>query len=143
MAKMTESEWKAFLVEKPRTGKLGTVRKDGRPHVAPIWFDLDDDGSIMFMTGTRTVKGHAIRRDPRVCLSVDDEAPPYSFVSIDGEVTWTTQDPDEMLPWSIRISARYVGVENGEAFGRRNAVPGEMLVRVTPTHVAAQKAIAE
>ena len=60
MAKMTESEWRAFLVEKPRTGKLGTVRKDGRPHVAPIWFDLDNDGTILFMTGTHTVKGRAI-----------------------------------------------------------------------------------
>src|SRR5207237_6369491 len=50
-AKRSESEWKAFLVEKPRTGKLGTVRKDGRPHVAPIWFALDDDGTILFMTG--------------------------------------------------------------------------------------------
>ena len=43
---MSESEWKAFLVEKPRTGKLGTVRKRGRPHVTPIWFDLDDDATI-------------------------------------------------------------------------------------------------
>jgi general stress protein 26 len=60
MAKMTESEWKAFLVEKPRTGKLGTVRKDGRPHVAPIWFDLDNDGTILFMTG------HRLRRGPKV-----------------------------------------------------------------------------
>ena len=143
MAKMSESERKPFLVEKPRTGKLGTVRKDGRPHVAPIWFDLDDDGTILFMTGIATVKGHAIRRDPRVCLCVDDEAPPHSFVVIEGEVTWTTEDPDEMLPWSIRIAARYMGAEHGAAYGRRNAVPGEMLVRVTPTHVAAQKAISD
>ena len=143
MAKMSESEWKAFLVEKPRTGKLATVRKDGRSHVAPIWFDLDDDGTILFMTGTRTVKGHAIRRDPRICLCVDDEAPPFSFVIVDGEVTSITEDPDEMLPWSIRIGARYMGADRGEAYGRRNAVPGEMLVRVTPTHVAAQKAIAD
>jgi nitroimidazol reductase NimA-like FMN-containing flavoprotein (pyridoxamine 5'-phosphate oxidase superfamily) len=44
MAEMTEAEWRAFLTERPRTGKLATVRADGRPHVAPIWFDLDDDG---------------------------------------------------------------------------------------------------
>ena len=113
MAKMSEREWKAFLVEKPRTGKLGTVRKDGSAHVAPIWFDLDDDGTILFMTGTRTVKGRAIRRDPRVCLCADDEARPYSFVVIDGEVTWTTEDPDEMLPWSIRIAARLHGSRQG------------------------------
>ena len=84
---MSESEWKAFLVEKPRTGKLATVRKSGKPHVVPIWFDLDDDGTILFMTGIRTVKGHAIRRDPRICLCVDNDAPPFSFVVIDGEVT--------------------------------------------------------
>jgi len=52
MANMSEREWKAFLVEKPRTGKLRTVRKSGRPHVAPIWFDLDDDGTILSMTGS-------------------------------------------------------------------------------------------
>ena len=58
------------------------MRKDGRPHVAPIWFALDDDGTILFMTGTRTVRGRAIRRDRRICLCIDDEAPPFSFVTI-------------------------------------------------------------
>ncbi len=143
MTKMSESEWKAFLVEKPRTGKLATVRKDGSPHVVPIWFDLDVDGTILFMTRTGSAKGRAIRRDPRVCLCLDDGEPPFSFVVIDGEVTWTTEDPAEMLPWSIRIGGRYMGPDRAEAYGRRNAVPGEMLVRVTPRHVAAEKAIAD
>jgi len=58
-------------------------------------------------------------------------------------VTWTTEDPAEMLPWSIRIGGRYMGPDRAEAYGRRNAVPGEMLVRVTPRHVAAEKAIAD
>jgi nitroimidazol reductase NimA-like FMN-containing flavoprotein (pyridoxamine 5'-phosphate oxidase superfamily) len=48
---MSEEEWKAFVVAEPRTGKLATTRKDGRPHVAPIWFDLDDDGTVVFTTG--------------------------------------------------------------------------------------------
>ena len=62
---MSEDEWKAFLTaEPPRTGKLATVRKDGRPHVAPIWFDLDDDGSIVFTTGAETLKGKSIRPAP-------------------------------------------------------------------------------
>jgi hypothetical protein len=80
---------------------------------------------------------------PAVCLCVDDETPPFSFVVVDGEVTSITEDPDEMLPWSIRIAARYMGADKGEAYGRHNAVPGEMLVRVTPTHVVALKAIAD
>ena len=132
MAKMSESEWKAFLVEKPRTGKLATVRKSGGPHVAPIWFDLDDDGTILFMTGIRTVKGHAIRRDPRVGLCVDDETPPFSFVVIDGEVTSITEDPDEMLPWSIRIAARYMGADRGDAYGRADGVTWAEVVLPEP-----------
>ena len=52
-------------------------------------------------------------------------------------------DTEEWVCRSIRIAARYMGAEHGEAFGRRNAVPGEMLVQVTPTHVAALKALAD
>ena len=139
---MSEEEWKAFLTVKPaRTGKLATVRKDGRPHVAPIWFDLDADGSLVFTTGADTLKGKSIRRDPRVCLCVDDERPPFSFVVVEGKVD-ISEHLDEMLVWATRIGGRYMGAENAEAYGRRNAVPGELLVRLRPTHVAAHADIA-
>jgi PPOX class probable F420-dependent enzyme len=142
MQVMSEQEWKAFLVaDPPRTGKLATVRKDGRPHVAPIWFDLDDDGTVVFTTGAETLKGKAIRRDPRVCLCVDDERPPFSFVIVEGKVD-ISEDADEMLVWATRIGGRYMGAGSADAYGRRNAVPGELLVRLRPTHVAAQADIA-
>lgn len=140
---MSEQEWEAFLTaEPPRTGKLATVRKDGRPHVAPIWFDVDDDGSIVFTTGADTLKGQSIRRDPRVCLCVDDERPPFSFVVVEGKVD-VSEDLDEMLVWATRIGGRYMGADKAEAYGRRNAVPGELLVRLRPTHVVAQAEIAD
>ena len=142
MRVMSEAEWKAFLMEQPRTGKLATTRKDGRPHVAPIWYDLDDDGSIVFTTGADTLKGRSVRRDPRVCLCVDDERPPFSFVIVEGEVE-ISEDLDEMLVWASRIGGRYMGAENADAFGRRNAVPGELLVRLRPANVAAQADIAD
>ncbi len=142
MAAMTEAEWRAFLTERARTGKLATVRKDGRPHVAPIWFDLDDDGTILFTTGADTVKGIALRRDPRVSLCVDDEAPPFAFVLVDGTAE-LSEDPDALLGWATRIGGRYMGADRAEAFGRRNAVPGELLVRVQPTHVVARKGITD
>ena len=66
-----------------RTAKLATVRADGRPHVAPVWFDLDGD-EIVFTTGKDSVKGKNILRDPRVMISVDDENPPFAFVFIEG-----------------------------------------------------------
>ena len=143
MRVMSEEEWKAFLAAEPaRTGKLATVRKDGRPHVAPVWYDLDDDGSIVFTTAADTLKGQAIRRDPRVCLCVDDERPPFSFVIVEGKVD-LSEDPDAKLVWATRIGGRYMGSDHAEAYGRRNAVPGELLVRLRPTHVVARAGIAE
>lgn len=139
---MSEEEWKAFLTAEPRTGKLATVRKDGRPHVAPIWIDLDDDGTIVFTTGAETLKGRSIRRDPRVCLCVDDDRPPFSFVTIEGTVE-ISEDLDDMLRWATRIGGRYMGAENAAAFGKRNAVPGELLVRLRPAKVVAQAAISD
>jgi len=134
--------WKAFVRELPaRTGKLAIVRKDGSPHVAPVWVDLDDDDTIVFMTAANTIKGKAILRDPRVSLCFDDERPPFSFVTIAGTVT-TSTDPDELLYWATRIGGRYMGADQAEAYGRRNAVPPEMVVRVTVTDAVAKVDVA-
>lgn len=132
---MTDEQARAFLVEGSRTGKLATSRADGRPHVAPIWFVLDGD-DLVFMTGADTVKGRTLRRDPRAALTVDLEEPPYAFVMVEGSVT-ISEDLEEMLPLSIAIARRYVGDAEAEQYGRRNAVPGELLVRLRPDKIVA------
>jgi PPOX class probable F420-dependent enzyme len=132
-----EGWWQSFVSALPaRTAKLAIVRKDGSPHVAPVWVDLDGD-TLVFMTSADTVKGKAILRDPRVSLCFDDERTPFAFVTIAGTAT-TSTDPDELLHWATVIAGRYMGAEQAEAYGRRNAVPPEMVVRVTPTRVVAK-----
>jgi hypothetical protein len=132
---MTPEQIRAFLSHGRRTGKVATARADGRPHVAPIWFVLDGD-DIVFMTGADTVKGKSLQRDPRVALVVDLEEPPYAFVMVEGTVSIST-DLDEMLPLSIAIAKRYVPAEQAEDFGRRNAVEGELLLRLHPEKTVA------
>ena len=132
---MTPEQIREFLSHGRRTGKVATTRSDGRPHVAPVWFVLDGD-DIVFMTGAETVKGKTLRRDPRAALVVDLEEPPYAFVMVDGPVTLSS-DLDEMLPLSIAIARRYVAPEEADDFGRRNAVEGELLVRLQPDHIVA------
>ena len=137
---MTHGEWRAFVAEGTRTGKVATTRRDGRPHVVPIWFVLDGD-DLVFATGARSVKAQAMRRDPRVSLCVDDERPPFAFVTVEGRAS-LSDDLDELLRFATLIGGRYMGQDRAEAFGRRNAVPGELLVRVTPTHVLAEADVA-
>jgi hypothetical protein len=118
-----------------RTAKLAVTRKDGSPHVAPVWVTLDGD-DIVFMTSADTIKGKAILRDGRVALCWDDDRPPFSFVTVAGTTT-TSTDPEELLFWGTEIGGRYMGAALAEQYGRRNAVPPEMVVRVTPTKVTA------
>jgi PPOX class probable F420-dependent enzyme len=133
--------WRAFVLESPaRTAKLAVVKADGSPHVAPVWVDLDDD-QIIFTTSADTIKGKAILRDPRVSLCWDDERPPFSFVVISGTAEMT-DDRDELLLWATRIGGRYMGADRAEEFGRRNAVPPEMVVRVTASKIVAKVNIA-
>ncbi len=139
---MSTEEARAFLAAGARTGKLAVVRRDGAPFVVPVWFVVDEDGSLVFNTGARTVKGRSIRRDPRVSICVDDETPPYGYVRVDG-VAEVSEDLEAMLPWSTAVARRYMGDDLAEDYGRRNAVAGELLVRVRPTRVVALAAIAD
>lgn len=141
MREMTEAQWRTFALEGTRTGKVAVTRSDGRPLVVPIWFVLDGDAPV-FMTSGQSLKGRSLLRDGRICMCVDDERPPYAFVRFDGRAE-VSEDLDEMLVWSTLISHRYMGADQAEEYGRRNAVKGELLVRLRPERVVALDGIAE
>ncbi|MCZ1006049.1 PPOX class F420-dependent oxidoreductase [Streptomyces lydicus] len=126
--KMTKGEWQGFLSEGTRTGKLATVRADGSPHLAPVWFLVDGD-ELVFNTGADTVKGRNLARDGRVALCVDDDRPPFSFVSVQGTAQ-ISDDLTDVRHWATRIAARYMGEDRAQEYGARNGVPGEVVVRV-------------
>ncbi|WP_067468346.1 PPOX class F420-dependent oxidoreductase [Actinomadura macra] len=140
MEKMTDSQWRAFASEGTRTGKAGVTRKDGTPHVTPIWFVLDGD-DLLFTTHGQSIKGRVLSRDPRLCVCVDDQTPPYSYVMLYAEAS-LIEDVAEVRNWATVIGARYMGAGRAEEYGERNGVPGEYLVRARVTKVIAERAIA-
>jgi PPOX class probable F420-dependent enzyme len=123
----------AFISAGTRTGKLGYTASDGRPLVAPVWFVVDN-GELVFNTGKNTAKGRALARDSRAVICVDDDRPPYSFVQVQGTVS-VSEDPQDLVDIATRTGARYMGAERAEEYGRRNSVPGELVVRLRPTKV--------
>jgi PPOX class probable F420-dependent enzyme len=122
-----------FLSTGTRTGMLGYLATDGRPLVAPVWFVVVD-GVIALNTGKHSAKGRALTRDPRVVCCVDDPHPPYSFVQVQGTAE-VSEEPGQLLDIATRAGARYMGAERAEEYGRRNGVPGELVVRIKPTKV--------
>ena len=125
----------AFLSAGTRTGKVGWTAADGRPLVAPVWFVVED-GELVFPPAKTTATGRAIARDPRLVLCVDEEQPPYAFVQVQGLAT-VSEDPGVLVRTATAIGARYMGADRAEEFGRRNGVPGELVVRLRPAKVIA------
>ena len=147
MTEMSKKEIRKFLIEGTFTGKLATVKKDGSSHVVPIWFILDDsntDGinNIIFTTNSTSVKAKNIQYNNRVSICVDDQTPPFSFVTVYGTAKLHYHKQNELLKWATKIAQRYMGKDNAEAYGRRNSVEGEVLVQIKPIRIIAEKNIA-
>lgn len=129
MERMTREECIQFLLEKPRPAISAVVRADGRPHATPIWIEMDGD-QIIFTTWHASIKGKALACDPRISLCVQDDQPPFSYVTLDGTVT-TSDDPADLKYWAGRLGGRYMGEDKAEMLAERNGIPGELVVRVT------------
>ena len=126
--------WRDFIAEMPaRTAKFASVAKDGSPRVSPVWVALDGS-DVMFTTHETSAKAKAIRRDPRLAMCFDDERPPFSQVILFGAAT-VSDDLDALRRWAAVLGGRYMGDDRADEYGRRNGVPGELLVRFTPTNV--------
>lgn len=154
MAEMSKKEIRKFLMQGTFTGKLATVKKDGSSHIVPIWFVLDggnksgggrrkeEDDDIIFTTDGTSVKAKNIQRDNRVSICVDDQIPPFSFVIVYGTAKIHHCKQSELFRFATKIAQRYMGKENAELYGRRNSTEGEVLVRIKPTRIIAEKDIA-
>jgi PPOX class probable F420-dependent enzyme len=142
MSEMTKDEIRNFLLQGTFTGKLGTINKNGTPHIVPIWYTVDEENNIIFNTGDNSAKAKNIRRDNRVRLCVDDQTPLFSFVTIDGIAEIISSEPSKVYKWAKIIASRYMGYNRAEEYGRRNSTEGELLIKIKPTKVIGEKDIA-
>ena len=148
---MSRKEIRKFLMQGTFTGKLATVKKDGSSHIVPIWFVLDggdnksrsgrkgNDDDIIFTTDGTSVKAKNIQHDNRVSICVDDQIPPFSFVVVYGTAKIHRYNQRELFRFATKIARRYMGKENAELYGKRNSTEGEVLVRIKPTRIIAEK----
>ena len=133
MRRMTDEETWRWLAEGNRPAVFASLRADGRPHAVPTWYAIDGR-ELVFTTWHTTVKAANLRRDPRVTLVVQDPAPPYDYVSIEGEAR-LIDDLAMCRAISTLLGAKYMGADRAEEFGARNGVEGELVVRIRPTRI--------
>ena len=153
---MSKEEIEKFLMQGTFTGKLATTKKDGSSHVVPIWFVFDSNNNdgrvsetekegyddIIFTTSSGSAKARNIQRENRVSICVDDQTPPFSYVLIYGTARIQHCEQTELFRFATKIAQRYVGKEVAELYGKRNSAEGEVLMRIKPIRVIAEKDIA-
>ena len=123
MAELTQAEIAAYLAE-VHVAHLVTVRRNGRPHVAPVWF-VEEDGRALVIAGANAIKVRNIRRNPVVSLSIATDLRPFQYVVLEGEVQVTDDDLTSVVE---RICVRYDGQERGRAFAEELLAGGQTVV---------------
>ena len=108
--KSVHSEPVIKIIKDKNFAFLGTIMRDGRPQVSPIWIDIDDNNNIILInTAYGRIKQKNITRDPRVSLSLVDKNNPYSMITIQGTVIeQTTIGADEHID---KLAKKYLNID--------------------------------
>jgi PPOX class probable F420-dependent enzyme len=88
-------------------GVVGTLLRDGSPHVVPVWYRYDGQRVHIWTIDSRLwVKN--LLRDNRVAFSVQEEQEPFGAVMMRGRAEVVTNDGDEVSAEIRRITRRYI-----------------------------------
>ncbi|NLU70354.1 pyridoxamine 5'-phosphate oxidase family protein [Streptomyces sp. HNM0574] len=113
---MSREDRERFLAA-PRVGLLGVSdsRGTGRaPLVVPVWYGYEPGGEVVVETGRESVKGRLLRAAGRFSLCVQDENPPYRYVSVEGPVTGTADPLDPAVREGLAL--RYLAPDEARAY---------------------------
>lgn len=122
---MTEAERLAFLAD-VHVGVLAIERDGKGPLAVPVWYELDGDDVVISMDAD-SAKAKLLARFGRATLTVQDERPPYRYVSVEGPVR-TSEGYDVS-----GLAIRYLGPDLGRRYNTENAPDGPSFVaRLTP-----------
>ncbi len=117
MPKLTREDRDAFLKEPGHLLRIGTINEDGSPLVVPIWYLYEDD-RIYFTPRKTSGFRQNLRRDQRVCLSIDEDDLPYRKVTIRGTADrlYEPGNDDEWRDLYRRIAKGYFPDEAAETY---------------------------
>ncbi|GAA3739050.1 pyridoxamine 5'-phosphate oxidase family protein [Salinactinospora qingdaonensis] len=111
---MSRDDRETFLAE-ARVGILGVtdLRGEHGPVLAPVWYSYEPGGELVVTTGRTSLKGRLIRQAGRFSLCVQDETPPYRYVSVEGPATFE----DHVAPAErAALAHRYLDPETAAAY---------------------------
>ncbi|WP_202931437.1 pyridoxamine 5'-phosphate oxidase family protein [Mycobacterium neumannii] len=128
MAKMTTDEREKFLSD-VHVGVIAVERRDRAPLSVPIWYGYQPGGEVLLWTESASLKHRLIKDAGRFSITAQDEAPPYRYVTAEGDVVGIDRATDAVVR---EIAIRYLGDEEGNAFTDQNLTPTSVIIRMRP-----------
>jgi hypothetical protein len=127
---MTKAEREAFLADL-HVGILCVNEANRGPLAVPIWYWYVPGGDIFIVTGEASRKAKALAAAGRATFTVQTEAPPYKYTTIEGPVTLAKPDFERDMR---AVAIRYLGPAGGEAYLKSTGATGRgsVLVRIRP-----------
>ncbi|MCX2975218.1 pyridoxamine 5'-phosphate oxidase [Halieaceae bacterium IMCC8485] len=110
VTRMTEEERESFLAE-VRVAVVAIPRNDLGPLTTPVWYWYEPGGNLWFETQPTSRKGQLMQIGTRISLCVQDERPPYTYVSVEGPIVEIAEDDRDLH--EIPMAIRYMGKEDG------------------------------
>jgi PPOX class probable F420-dependent enzyme len=120
------------VIESGRLAHFTTISADGRPHTTIVWVGLEGDEVVIGKLAD-DVKTRNIRRDPRVCLSMEAQGSTHGLAHhlvLEGTARVEQGGAPELLG---RLAKRYIG--HDAAFPPMPNPPAGYVIRITPTKV--------
>lgn len=121
-----------------KTVMLVSIGRDGYPHAVPMWFMVDDDGSILMTTYGRSQKAVNLRRDPKTALLVEsgERYDELKGVLIRGTAT-VLEDEELCVRVLMTIHAKHYGeLATGVADVMRAQARKRVVLKITPERVS-------
>jgi Pyridoxamine 5'-phosphate oxidase len=134
---MSAAEREEFLADVHVGVLSAAVGTAGQTLAVPVWYSYQPGGLLTVLTGRRSRKAAAIRAAGRFGLCVQDDSPPYCYVSVEGPLVSEEElDPAERLA----MARRYLGAAGGDRYVVGNPDPGREHVafRMRPEHWLSQ-----
>ncbi|WP_183467022.1 pyridoxamine 5'-phosphate oxidase family protein [Mycolicibacterium iranicum] len=128
MATMTSDERERYLSE-VHVGVVAVERPGRAPLAVPIWYGYEPGGEVLLWTESDSVKHRLIRDAGRFAITVQDEQPPYRYVTAEGDVTAIDPARDEEVR---AIAVRYLGEQEGGQFTDQNLTSTSVIIRMRP-----------
>jgi len=110
-------------------GVIAVERPDRAPLAVPIWYGYQPGGEVLLWTESDSVKHKLIRDAGRFAITVQDENPPYKYVTAEGDVVGIEPATEAD---ARAIAVRYLGEEAGTAFVAENPVTTSVVIRMRP-----------